>query len=66
MPWGGGWAAWCGVPGIPVTICRNVSAMYTSMCWYANAGFKFNGRATDRSKFRNPDTIRVATGRHSL
>lgn len=34
---------------------QRFSHVHEHVLVYANPGFKFNGRATDRSKFRNPD-----------
>lgn len=34
---------------------QRFSHVHEHVLIYGNAGFKFNGRATDRSKFRNPD-----------
>ena len=36
-------------------LSQRFSHVHEHILVYANAGFKFNGRATDRSKFRNPD-----------
>ena len=36
-------------------LSQRFSHVHEHVLAYANAGFKFNGRATDRSKFRNPD-----------
>ena len=36
-------------------LSQRFSHVHEHVLVYANAGFKFNGRATDRSKFRNPD-----------
>ncbi len=34
---------------------QRLSHVHEHVLVYANAGFQFNGRATDKSKFRNPD-----------
>lgn len=36
-------------------LSQRFSHVHEHVLVYANPGFKFNGRATDRSKFRNPD-----------
>ena len=36
-------------------LSQRFSHVHEHVLVYANAGFKFNGRATNRSKFRNPD-----------
>ena len=36
-------------------LSQRFSHVHEHVLVYANTGFKFNGRATDRSKFRNPD-----------
>lgn len=36
-------------------LSQRFSHVHEHVLVYGNAGFKFNGRATDRSKFRNPD-----------
>ncbi|MFW9593911.1 MAG: site-specific DNA-methyltransferase, partial [Macromonas sp.] len=36
-------------------LTQRFSHVHEHVLVYANAGFSFNGRATDRSKFRNPD-----------
>jgi len=36
-------------------LSQRFSHVHEHVLVYANKGFKFNGRATDRSKFRNPD-----------
>ncbi|MDZ7585260.1 MAG: site-specific DNA-methyltransferase [Thiobacillus sp.] len=36
-------------------LSQRFSHVHEHVLVYANAGFKFNGRVTDRSKFRNPD-----------
>jgi len=36
-------------------LSQRFSHVHEHILVYANAGFKFNGRQTDRSKFRNPD-----------
>lgn len=36
-------------------LSQRFSHVHEHVLIYANAGFKFNGKATDRSKFRNPD-----------
>ncbi|CAG0903214.1 unnamed protein product [Darwinula stevensoni] len=36
-------------------LSQRFSHVHEHVLVYANAGFSFNGRATDRSKFRNPD-----------
>lgn len=36
-------------------LSQRFSHVHEHVLVYAKAGFKFNGRATDRSKFRNPD-----------
>jgi adenine-specific DNA-methyltransferase len=36
-------------------LSQRFSHVHEHVLVYANAGFRFNGRATDRSKFRNPD-----------
>ena len=37
-------------------LSQRFSHVHEHVLVYANSGFKFNGRATNRSKFRNPDT----------
>lgn len=36
-------------------LSQRLSHVHEHVLVYANPGFKFNGRATGKSKFRNPD-----------